>query len=47
MLVNDLWKVFESTGSLEAYLYYKRHQEILKPEEEQDYPVAVNENIVK
>lgn len=47
MLPNEMWKIFENTGNLEAYLYYKRHQEIFEEGDQTDYPIAVNDNSLK
>lgn len=33
MLMNKMWKIFESTGNLDAYLYYKTCTNSLKKEE--------------
>lgn len=33
MLMNKMWKIFESTGNLDAYLFYKTSSDSLKKEE--------------
>ncbi len=47
MLVDELWRVFENSGNIEAYLYYKKHYEIAGEMEgkveKEVYPTAVNE----
>ena len=30
MLLNEMWQIFEITGNIDAYLYYKEYEKIMR-----------------